>query len=182
MARRCIDELRSARHRRETYVGPWLPDPLVGDPSAAAEQGESIGVAFMLLLERLGPIERAVFVLREVFDLPYAEIGTIVSRNAVACRQLMRRARQAIGTEQPRTTFDAQQAAGLVARFVQAIQDEDLQLLLSLLAGDAVLLSDGGGVVPASRRPIVGAEAISRAVLEHCPPRRSSHDRRAGHN
>lgn len=165
VARRCIDELRSARHRRETYVGPWLPDPLVDDPSAAAEQDESVRVAFLLLLERLGPVERAVFVLREVFDYPYAEISTIVGRSPVACRQTMSRARRALGAQEARLHPDREPAAELVARFVQACRDGDMELLLSTLADDAVLLSDGGGVVTAARKPIAGAMAVGRAVL-----------------
>lgn len=174
VARRCIDELRSARRRRESYTGPWLPDPLVEDPAAAAERNESVGVAFLLLLERLGPVERAVFVLREVFDYSYSEIGAIVGRNAVACRQIMSRARQAIGGEQARDRPHSEQTAELVARFVQAVNDGDLQQLLDILAGDAVLLADGGGVVTAARKPILGAQSVGRAVLgvaKHADPR-----------
>lgn len=165
VARRCIDELRSARHRRETYVGPWLPDPLVADPSATAEQDESIGVAFLLLLERLGPVERAVFVLREVFDYPYSEIGPIVGRSAVNCRQIMSRARKAVGDLDQGRAPAGYHDNELVERFVQAVRDGDMQQLLGTLADDVVLLSDGGGVVAAARKPITGPAAVVRAVL-----------------
>jgi RNA polymerase sigma-70 factor (ECF subfamily) len=164
--RLAIDVLRSARHRREAYVGEWLPEPLVdAEAPARVEAEESVSLAFLVLLERLSPVERAVLVLREAFDLGYGEIAAIVGRAEDNCRQILSRARRRIADGRPR--FDADPAArdALAARFLAAARDGDLDGLVALLAADAVLAGDGGGRARALPRPLQGADAIARALI-----------------
>jgi RNA polymerase sigma-70 factor (ECF subfamily) len=167
-----IDHLRSARVRREAYVGPWLPEPLVteagADPRvdlpAAAELGDDLSMAFLLVLERLTPDERAVFLLREAFDYPFAEIGEIVGKNPDTCRQIAARARRHVVVSRPR--FEPSRAAreSLAKRFLRAAQEGDMEGLISMLADDAVFTGDGGGKATAFPEPLVGAERIAHAL------------------
>lgn len=161
--RLCLDELRSARARRETYVGPWLPEPLVepAAPPDPVERHEDLSIAFLLLLDRLKPVERAAFVLRRVFELDYEEIGRALGRTAVACRQLVSRAARRLAGEPP----VAQPELSLTADFVAALAAGDQAGLMRLLAGDAVLLSDGGGKAIAALNPIEGADRVARFLL-----------------
>jgi RNA polymerase sigma-70 factor (ECF subfamily) len=165
VVRLCLDELRSARVRRETYVGPWLPEPLVvdeNDPANAAELADSLSLAFLVVLEELAPAERAAFLLHDVFEYGYPEIAGMLGRQEPACRQLVSRARQRVGDRHQR--FDADRAMGyeLADKFLLACTTGDLDTLLGLLAPDAVLWTDGGGVVKAARRPILGARKVAR--------------------
>jgi RNA polymerase sigma-70 factor (ECF subfamily) len=164
--RLAIDVLRSARHRREAYVGSWLPEPLVdADAPARVESEESVSLAFLLLLERLSPVERAVLVLRDAFDLPFAEIAGIVERSEDNCRQILSRARRRIEDDTPRFDADPAERDALAARFLAAARDGDLEGLVAMLAEDAVLVGDGGGRARAIPRPMHGARAIARAVI-----------------
>jgi RNA polymerase sigma-70 factor (ECF subfamily) len=160
-----IDVLRSARRRRETYVGSWLPEPLVeAEGPARVEDDESVSLAFLVLLERLAPVDRAVLVLREAFDLGYEEIARIVGRTAENCRQILSRARRRVADDRPR--FDADPAArdALAARFLAAAREGDLDGLVSMLAADAVLVGDGGGRARSIPRPMHGAARVARAL------------------
>jgi RNA polymerase sigma-70 factor (TIGR02957 family) len=163
----CLDRLKSARSRREAYVGPWLPEPvLTADgtlgPLEAAEQRDSLSMAFLLLLERLNPRERAVFVLREAFGYEHREIAAILGVSEAGSRQLLARARRRVAEAPPR--FDASPARRrrLVERFVAAARDGDLQGLEELLAEDVTSWSDSGGQVSAARRPVVGRARVAR--------------------
>jgi len=161
--RLCLDELRSARARRETYVGPWLPEPLVepAAPPDPVERHEDLSIAFLLLLDRLKPVERAAFVLRRVFELDYEAIGRAVGKSALACRQLVSRAGRRIEAEPPL----GQPEPELTRDFVAALAAGDQAGLMRLLAGDAVLLSDGGGKAIAALNPILGPDHIARFLL-----------------
>ncbi len=163
--RLCLDEVRSARARREQYVGPWLPEPWLTDEPATGMLGESLTMAFLLLLERLSPKERAAWLLREVFDDDYAHVASVLETSEAACRQLVRRARTALAAERPRFDADADQQASLVAAFGAACASGDTATLEGLLADDAVWLGDGGGVRAAARRPVVGANAVARLAI-----------------
>jgi RNA polymerase sigma-70 factor, ECF subfamily len=161
-----INVLKSARARREAYVGPWLPEPLLEDPApgpaSKAELADSLSLALLVLLERLSPAERAAYLLREVFGYGYAEIGGIIDQSEVSSRQLVSRARKHLEASRPR--FDADEAArdALLERFLAAAEEGDLQGLEALLAEDAVLYADGGGKVLASPEPLYGAVLIAR--------------------
>lgn len=161
-----LDVLRSAHVRRESYVGEWLPEPLVEEPGAAerVEQDETISLAFLVLLERLTPEERAVLVLREAFGYGFEEIGTVLDKRPDACRQLLSRARRHVEAERPRFEPDRAQRDALAARFLTAARDGDLDGLVALLAPDAVLVGDGGGKALAISRPLVGGPAIAKAL------------------
>ena len=164
--RLAIDQLRSARVRREAYVGPWLPEPLVTDsePGAAerVELDETVSMAFLTLLERLGPVERAVFVLREAFGYGYDEIAEIVGRSEDACRQMLSRARRRIGEARPRFEASHERREELAARFLAAAQGGDIGELVALLAADATFVGDGGGKATALPEPMHGGERIAR--------------------
>jgi RNA polymerase sigma-70 factor, ECF subfamily len=164
--RLAIDVLRSARVRREAYVGDWLPEPLV-EPEAPAvvEAEESVSLAMLVLLERLNPVERAVFVLRESFDVPFEEIATIVDRGEDNCRQILSRARKRVADDRPRFDADPAERRTLAARFLAAAREGDLQGLVAVLAPDAVLIGDGGGVARSIPHAMRGADAIARALL-----------------
>jgi RNA polymerase sigma-70 factor, ECF subfamily len=161
-----INVLKSARARRESYVGPWLPEPLVEDPApgpaSRAELADSLSLALLVLLERLTPVERAAYLLREVFGYGYAEIADIIERTEANSRQLVTRARKHLEASRPR--FDADEAArdALLERFLAAAEDGDLEALEQLLAKDAVLYADSGGKAMAPREPLVGATLIAR--------------------
>jgi RNA polymerase sigma-70 factor, ECF subfamily len=161
-----INVLKSARVRRESYVGPWLPEPLLEDPepgpASQAELADSLSLALLVLLERLSPVERAAYLLREVFGYEYAEIAAIIEQTEVNSRQLVSRARKHLEASRPR--FDADEAArdALLERFLAAAEEGDLEGLEALLAEDAVLYADGGGKVIASPEPLYGAALIAR--------------------
>ena len=163
-----IDYLRSARHNRETYLGPWLPEPLVADTqqdvAARAEVADSLSMAFLVLLESLSPVERAAFLLREVFQYNYADIATIIDKTAANCRQLVRRAKARVADGTPR--FEASRAdRDRIARsFFAAVEHGDLDALVGLLAGDVVAYGDGGGVGPSLPHPVYGRERVVRLL------------------
>lgn len=169
VTRLSIDRLRAARRERETYVGPWLPEPLVQTTAPAADQttelASDLSMAFLVVLERLGPEERAAFLLREVFDCGYAEIAPILGKSEAACRQTVRRARERMHRERPRFAVSDTARVRLLERFVKALHAEDRESMLSLFAEDATWVSDGGGKAKAARKRILGAEQISRFAL-----------------
>lgn len=167
--RLAIDVLRSARARRESYVGTWLPEPLLTDPSAgpadAAETADSLSMAFLVVLERLSPVERAVFLLHDVFGYDYAEVAAVVDKSEANCRQLAARARRHVEQDRPRFEAPAAARAELAQRFFDASARGDMDGLVSLLAGDAVFYGDGGGKGSAVRAPILGRDNVARFVL-----------------
>ena len=175
-----INVLRSARTRRESYVGPWLPEPLVEDPApgpaSRAELADSLSLAMLVLLERLTPVERAAFLLREVFGYEYAEIAGVIERTEVNSRQLVTRARKHLEAGRPR--FDADEAAreALLERFLAAAEDGDLEALEELLAEDAVLYADSGGKAMAPPEPLFGAVVIARFMAAVSQARPASDD------
>jgi RNA polymerase sigma-70 factor (TIGR02957 family) len=164
-----INVLRSARVRREEYAGPWLPEPLLADPyedpERSAELADSISMAALLLLERLSPLERAVFVLREVFGLPVAEVARALGRGEAAVRQMAHRAREHVQARQPRFDTDRRAQQEVTERFFAAVAGGNMDALLAALAPDVVLISDGGGKASAARRPITGAEKVARFLV-----------------
>lgn len=168
VTRLCLDEVRSARVRREAYVGPWLPEPVhTADgalgPMDTAELRDSLSLGFLLLLDRLSPPERAVFVLREAFALPYDDVAQAVGKSAAACRQLHVRARSKLDGELPAPPRTGRRE--LLDRLLLAVAAADVPGVTALLAEDAVLVSDGGGVVSAARRPIHGADKVARFLV-----------------
>lgn len=169
LTRWCIDHLRSARVRREAYVGPWLPEPLITaaapDPADSAALTESLTLAFLVVLESLTPTERAVFLLHDVFAYEFAEVAGIVGKSEANCRQLARRAREHIAERRPRHAPSPEERARLTAQFIAACQQGDLPALVATLADDIILRSDGGGKATAARRPLHGADAVARFML-----------------
>lgn len=168
VTRLAIDEMRSARARRERYVGEWLPEPLVtsedDDPARHAEMADSLSLAFLVLLERLSPEQRAVFLLREVFDYPYDEIAAIIGKSEDNTRQLALRARRHVGEGRPRFEASREQRDELARRFFAATEKGDLEALEALLAHDVVLRGDGGGKVPALARALHGRRRVARTL------------------
>jgi RNA polymerase sigma-70 factor (ECF subfamily) len=166
VTRLCIDQLRSARAQREQYIGPWLPEPVVTEESAPVEDeaalADSISMAFLVLLERLSPVERAAFLLREVFDYGYPEIAGVVGKSEANCRQMVSRARRHIGEHRKRFAPAPEDAGRIAARFLDAATRGDMQGLLDLLAEDVTLWSDGGGKAAAALNPIEGANRVAR--------------------
>ncbi|HLZ83471.1 MAG TPA: RNA polymerase sigma factor SigJ [Caulobacteraceae bacterium] len=159
--RLCLDRLRGARAAREAYRGPWLPEPLVEDMAEAPlERAEDVSVAFLLALQRLSPLERAVFLLHDVFDEDYAAVAGALGRSEAACRQLAARARSHVREARPRFEIPQAQLVRLAAAFATAARDGDTAALAGMLAEDAVLISDGGGKRPAALRPIVGRDDV----------------------
>lgn len=165
--RLALDRLRTLRRRKESYVGPWLPEPLLTAPDVAddVELADSVSMAMLLVLETLTPTERAVFVLREVFDLSYDEIAEAVDRTTVTVRQIAHRARAHVAARRPRGAVSAAQARAALDAFRRAVETGDLQQLLDILAPDVVMLGDGGGVAQAIRRPVVGADKVARLLV-----------------
>jgi len=164
--RLAIDQLRSARARREVYPGQWLPEPMVDDEAAQhAETADSLSLAFLHLLEKLSPVERAVFLLREVFDYPYDDIAAIVAKSPDNCRQILARAHRHI--EEGRRRFDVsrQEREEVARRFVAAWEEGDTDGLVELLAADATVYGDGGGKAPSVPVPLVGAERVAKALI-----------------
>ncbi|HEX2294680.1 MAG TPA: RNA polymerase sigma-70 factor, partial [Actinomycetota bacterium] len=160
-----IDRLRSARRRRETYVGPWLPEPLLGttpDASEVAERAETLSLAFLVLLESLTPVERAAFLLRDAFGFSYAEVASALDRTEVSTRQLVHRARRSLATQRRRAPVPPDEHRRLLDAFVAACSGEDVDRLTALLAEDAIAYTDGGGEAPAARRPIEGRARVAR--------------------
>ncbi len=175
--RLALDRLDSARARRETYVGPWLPEPLLTgaapvasgvpprDPEEAAELGEQVSLALLVVLETLSPAERAVFVLREVFGLSVAEVAGALGRSEAAVRQMAHRAREHVQARQPRFDADRTAQRKVTERFFAAVSGGDLEALLEALAPDVVLITDGGGRTRAALRPIAGADKVARWLV-----------------
>ncbi|CAN5888606.1 RNA polymerase sigma-70 factor [soil metagenome] len=167
VARVALNRLRSAVRRRETYVGPWLPEPVLTAPDVADDvaRADEVSTAMLVVLETLSPAERAVFVLREIFDLPVADVAQVVDRSEPAVRQLAHRARTHVLARRPRYDADRDLHRAVTAAFLSACRRGDLDALVSLLDPDIRLVSDGGGLVSAARRPIDGAGAVARFLL-----------------
>jgi RNA polymerase sigma-70 factor, ECF subfamily len=169
ITRLCIDHLRSAKVQREQYVGTWLPEPLItsptDDPAALAELAESLSIAFLVLLERLSPTERAVFLLREVFDYEYSEIGAIVDKSATNCRQILRRARQQLASRPVCSQVTQPQQEQIAEQFLQAWVNGDLQSLLNLMVEDIMFSADGGGKTIAALKPLHGCKKVAHFLL-----------------
>ena len=161
VTRLCLDRLRAARARRETYVGPWLPEPLIEELAEdPLERAEDVSVAFLLALQRLSPLERAAFLLHDVFDADYAALAKTLGREEAACRQLLSRARAHLKEARPRFSVPRDEAARLAAAFMDAAARNDTTALAELLAEDCVLISDGGGKRKAALRPLVGRDDV----------------------
>ncbi|MFD3502540.1 RNA polymerase sigma-70 factor [Streptomyces sp. NPDC058678] len=168
-----IDVLRSARVRREEYVGPWFPEPLLTDPyqdpARSAELAESVSMAALLLLERLSPLERSVFVLREVFGFGFDEIASAVGRSEAACRQLLVRARKHMQAGRPRFEANRQERHELATRFVDALREGDVAGLRDLLAADVSMVGDAGGKAPQLAKAVIGAQNVARLLASVIP-------------
>ena len=170
-SRQALSRLRALARRRESYVGPWLPEPLLTAPDVAddVELADSVSMAMLLVLETLTPVERAVFVLREVFDLPYDEIAGAVGKTSPAVRQIAHRAHEHVAARRPRGAVSKEEIRGALEAFRRAVETGDLQGLLDLLAPDVVLLGDGGGVRQAVPRPVTGAGRVARLLAVGLP-------------
>ncbi|MET9024925.1 RNA polymerase sigma-70 factor [Nocardia sp. NPDC004168] len=164
--RQSLNRLRTMKRRREAYVGPWLPEPMLTAPDVAehVELAENISMAMMLVLETLSPTERAVFVLREVFDLGYEEIAAAVGKNPPTVRQIAHRARRHVEARRPRSVVSPSQTRASVEAFGRALESGDPQGLLDVLAPHVVLMSDGGGIKRAALHPVIGAEKVARYI------------------
>ena len=158
VTRLCLDQLKSARHQRETYIGPWLPDPVVEE-----EDEEDVTLPLMLALERLSPLERAAFLLHDVFGLEFEEVAATIRRDAAACRQLAARARSHVREARPRFQVDKQRGLELAEAFFTASRNGDMKALAAMLAADVSVHADGGGKRPAAMQPIVGFDAVMKA-------------------
>ncbi len=167
VTRQALNRLRTLARRRETYVGEWLPEPLLTSPDVAAdvELAESISIAMLTVLETLAPAERAVFVLREVFDIPYEDIAEAVGKSPAAVRQIAHRAHDHVAARRPRMPVSPTEQQEAVHRFLAAIRHGDLQGLLDILAPDVIAVGDGGGLAPAVRRPIQGAQRVAGLLI-----------------
>ena len=163
VTRQALNRLRTLARRREEYVGEWLPEPLPTSPDVAedVELAESVSIAMLTVLETLAPTERAVFVLREVFDVPYDEIAEAVGKSSAAVRQIAHRARRHVAARRPRMEVSRAEQRQVVERFLAALTAGDVQGLMDVLAPDVVLVSDGGGLVPAARHPVEGMERVA---------------------
>ncbi|MFP3987942.1 RNA polymerase sigma-70 factor [Streptomyces sp. E11-3] len=169
VTRQALNRLRSLARRREDYFGEWLPEPLLTSPDVAedVELAESVSIAMLTVLETLGPAERAVFVLHEVFDTPYGEIAAALGKTPASVRQIAHRAREHVAARRPRMEVDQAEQQQVVERFLAALTSGDLPGLLKVLAPDVVLVADGGGLVKAARRPIVGAGKVGAFLMNH---------------
>ena len=167
VTRQALNRLRTLARRREEYVGQWLPEPLVTSPDVAVdvELAESLSIAMLTVLETLGPVERAVFVLHEVFETPYDEIAETVGKSPAAVRQIAHRARDHVAARRPRMPVSTTEQQEVVERFLAAIRHGDLQGLLDVLAPDVVAVADGGGLVAAARRPVDGAKKVAALLI-----------------
>jgi RNA polymerase sigma-70 factor (TIGR02957 family) len=180
VSRLALDRLTSARARRETYVGPWLPEPLVTgpvvggggaavDPAEAADVGEQVSLALLVVLESLSPTERAVFVLREVFGMSYTEVAEALGRTEAAVRQMAHRAREHVQARRPRFEADRRETREVTERFLAACVGGDVESLMAVLSPGVVLMTDGGGRTKAALRPILGPEKVARFLLAVTP-------------
>jgi RNA polymerase sigma-70 factor (TIGR02957 family) len=167
VTRQALNRLRTEARRREDYVGEWLPEPVLTGPDVAAdvELAESVSIAMLTVLETLGPAERAVFVLRDVFETPYEEIAEAVGKSPAAVRQIAHRAREHVAARRPRMRVSTAEQQEVLDRFLAAVRNGDMQGLLDALAPDVVVVTDGGGFVTAARRPIVGAQKVARFLM-----------------
>ncbi len=163
VTRQALNRLRTVLRRREEYIGEWLPEPLVTSPDVAEDAvlAENVSIAMLTVLETLGPVERAVFVLHEVFETPYDEIAQVVDRTTVAVRQIAHRAREHVAARRPRMQVDRAEQAAVLEKFMAAVTSGDVYGLLQLLAPDVMLIADGGGLVAAARRPLTGAMRVA---------------------
>ncbi|MEV0784714.1 RNA polymerase sigma-70 factor [Streptomyces sp. NPDC050423] len=166
VTRQALNRLRALSRSREDYVGEWLPEPLLTSPDVAedVELAESVSIAMLTVLETLGPTERAVFVLREVFEMPYGEIAEAIGKSAAAVRQIARRAREHVAARRPRVRVGRSEQRAVVERFLLALRTGQLQELLEVMAPDVVMIADGGGIVPAALAPIHGADVVARLL------------------
>ncbi|HVL83029.1 MAG TPA: RNA polymerase sigma-70 factor [Pseudonocardia sp.] len=166
VTRQALNRLRTVSRRREDYVGEWLPEPLLTSPDVAedVELAESVSIAMLTVLETLGPTERAVFVLREVFDMPYGEIAEAIGRSAATVRQIARRAREHVAARRPRVRVSPSEQQAVLERFLVALRTGQLDELMEIMAPDVVLVADGGGLAAAVRVPIHGAERIAKLL------------------
>jgi RNA polymerase sigma-70 factor (TIGR02957 family) len=166
VTRQALNRLRSLSRSREEYVGEWLPEPLLTSPDVAedVELAESVSIAMLTVLETLGPTDRAVFVLREVFEMPYGEIAEAIGKSAGTVRQIARRAREHVAARRPRVRVSRSEQQAVVERFLVALRTGRLQELMEVMAPDVILIADGGGIVPAARVPIHGAEMVARLL------------------
>ena len=166
VARQALNRLRALSRRREEYVGPWLPEPVATSPDVAEdiELAESVSIAMLTVLEALGPTERAVFVLREVFDTPYDDIAAALDKSPSAVRQIAHRAREHVAARRPRMQVSTTEQHAVVERFLAAVNTGDVQGLLDVLAPDVVLVADGGGFAAAVRHPVAGAERVAKLL------------------
>ncbi|NNN29372.1 RNA polymerase sigma-70 factor [Streptomyces sp. S3(2020)] len=166
VTRQALNRLRSLSRSREEYVGEWLPEPLLTSPDVAedVELAESVSIAMLTVLETLGPTERAVFVLREVFEVPYGEIAEAVGKSATAVRQIARRARQHVAARQPRVRVSRSEQQAVVERFLAALRTGRLQELVEVMAPDVVLIADGGGLAAAALAPVHGSELVAKVL------------------
>jgi RNA polymerase sigma-70 factor (TIGR02957 family) len=166
VTRQALNRLRALSRSREEYVGEWLPEPLLTSPDVAedVELAESVSIAMLTVLETLGPMERAVFVLREVFEIPYGEIAEAIGKSAGTVRQIARRAREHVAARRPRMPVSRSEQRAVVERFMVALRTGQLQELMEVMAPDVVLIADGGGVVAAARAPIHGAERVAKLI------------------
>jgi RNA polymerase sigma-70 factor (TIGR02957 family) len=162
VTRQALNRLRSVSRQREDYVGQWLPEPLLTSPDAAedAELAANVSIAMLTVLETLGPAERAVFVLHEVFETPYDEIAEVVGKTPAAVRQIAHRAREHVAARRPRMQVDRAEQEATLQKFMAAVTSGNVQGLVEMLAPDVVLIADGGGLVPAARKPLIGAERV----------------------
>jgi RNA polymerase sigma-70 factor (TIGR02957 family) len=166
VTRQALNRLRTLSRRREDYVGEWLPEPLLTSPDVAedVELAESVSIAMLTVLETLGPTDRAVFVLREVFETPYGEIAEATGKSAAAVRQIARRARERVAARRPRVRVSRSEQQAVVERFLVALRTGQLQELMEVMAPDVVLIADGGGLVAAAAVPIHGAELVAKLL------------------
>jgi RNA polymerase sigma-70 factor (ECF subfamily) len=172
VTRLCLDRLKSAQAQREVYIGAWLPEPVVDDdtpfqpgPEAAHELAQDLSIAFMLTLERLSPLERAAFLLHDVFDMDFAEVASALGRSEAACRQLAARARTNVHANRPAFKVSPDEGTRLATAFANAIRDGDIAALAQVLAQDAVFVSDGGGRVTAVPKPLHGRDLIAKVLI-----------------
>lgn len=182
ITRLCVDQLHLARRKREQYLGPWLPEPIItagrhraADPEEQIDMDESISIAFLTLLERLQPVERAVFLLREVFDYDYSEIGAFLEKSEAACRQLFSRAKRRVAEQQPRLPASPDDHQRLLTGFTQALRAGNMSALKDLLSEDVTFVADGGGKVKGvATTPLSGREAVAAFIVESSPVFRST--------
>src|SRR6266567_3337933 len=166
VTRQALNQMRTLSRRREEYVGEWLPEPLLTSPDVAedVELAESVSIAMLTVLETLGPTERAVFVLREVFEMPYGEIAEAIGKSAAAVRQIALRAREHVAARRPRVQVSRSEQQAVVERFLAALRTGQLQELMVVMAPDVVLIADGGGLMAAARAPIRGGEQVAKLL------------------